>query len=117
VTVLGFVDNMAEWMAAADVVVTKAGPATISEALCAGLPLLITWFLPGQERGNVEWLVDAGAGRYVPGDTELVDEVAELAGPDSPTLAAMRASVRQLARPQATAEIGELIRTIAQRQA
>ncbi|MGD0833566.1 MAG: glycosyltransferase [Candidatus Dormibacteria bacterium] len=117
VTVLGFVDNMAEWMAAADVIVTKAGPATISEALCAGLPLLITWFLPGQERGNVEWLVDAGAGRYVPGDTELVDEVAELAQPDSPTLAAMRAAVRHLARPQATASIGELIRSIALRSA
>jgi 1,2-diacylglycerol 3-beta-galactosyltransferase len=117
VTVLGFVDNMAAWMAAADVIVTKAGPATISEALCAGLPLLITWFLPGQERGNVEWLVGAGAGRYVPGDAELMDEVAELAAPGSPALATMKAAVRQLARPQATAAIGELIRTIAQRRA
>jgi 1,2-diacylglycerol 3-beta-galactosyltransferase len=109
----GFVTNMAEWMTAADIVVTKAGPGTIAEALCAGLPLLITWYLPGQERGNMEWLIDTGAGRYVPGDAELVDEVAELAAPGSPSLLSMRAAVAQLARPEATAEVAELVRSVA----
>ncbi|MGA2282885.1 MAG: glycosyltransferase [Candidatus Dormibacteria bacterium] len=113
VAVHGFVTNMAEWMTAADIVVTKAGPGTIAEALCAGLPLLITWYLPGQERGNMEWLIDTGAGRYVPGDAELVDEVAELAAPGSPSLLSMRAAVAQLARPEATAEVAELVRSVA----
>ena len=115
VAVHGFVTNMSEWMTAADIVVTKAGPGTIAEALCAGLPLLITWYLPGQERGNMEWLIDSGAGRYVPGDAELVDEVAELAAPESPSLLSMRAAVAQLARPEATAEVGELVRSVALR--
>ena len=83
VRVLGYVDNMAEWMRACDVVVSKAGPGTIAEALCCGLPLLLVWYLPGQERGNVEWVVDIGAGRYVPRDEQLVDAVAELAEPGS----------------------------------
>ena len=113
VVVQGFVTNMAQWMTAADIVVTKAGPGTIAEALCAGLPLLITWFLPGQERGNMEWLIDTGAGRYVPGDAELVDEVAELAVPGSPSLLSMQAAVAQLARPEAAAEVAELIRSVA----
>lgn len=113
VAVRGFVTNMAQWMTAADIVVTKAGPGTIAEALCAGLPLLITWFLPGQERGNMEWLIDTGAGRYVPGDAELVDEVAELAAPGSSSLRSMRAAVAQLARPEAAAEVAELIRSVA----
>jgi 1,2-diacylglycerol 3-beta-galactosyltransferase len=93
--------------------VTKAGPGTIAEALCAGLPLLITWYLPGQERGNMEWLIDSGAGRYVPGDAELVDEVAELAAPGSPALLSMREAVSHLARPEAAAEVAELVRTVA----
>jgi 1,2-diacylglycerol 3-beta-galactosyltransferase len=113
VSVHAFVTNMAEWMTAADIVVTKAGPGTIAEALCVGLPLLITWYLPGQERGNMEWLIDTGAGRYVPGDAELVDEVAELAAPGSPALLSMRAAVSQLARPEAAAEVGELVRSVA----
>ncbi len=109
VRVLGYVTNMPEWMRASDVVVSKAGPGTIAEALCCGLPLLLAWYLPGQERGNVEWVVDIGAGRFVPRDEQLVDAVAELAAPGSTTLAAMRSAVKAAARPDATRRIAELI--------
>ena len=44
---LGFVTNMAEYMVAADVLVTKAGPGTIAEAASVGLPVMLTSFLPG----------------------------------------------------------------------
>jgi 1,2-diacylglycerol 3-beta-galactosyltransferase len=113
VPVMGFVDNMADWMRAADVVVTKAGPGTISEALCSGLPMLLTWYIPGQERGNLEWVVDIGAGRYVPGARELVDALAELSLPGSPGLAAMRSAVAEVARPDATRRIAALIADMA----
>jgi 1,2-diacylglycerol 3-beta-galactosyltransferase len=113
VRVLGYVNNMPEWMRASDVVVSKAGPGTIAEALCCGLPLLLVWYLPGQERGNVEWVVDIGAGRYVPRDEQLVDAVAELAVPGSEALTTMRAAVRAAARPDATRRIAELIAAMA----
>jgi 1,2-diacylglycerol 3-beta-galactosyltransferase len=109
VIVRGFVDNMADWMRASDLVATKAGPGTIAEALCCGLPMLLTSYLPGQERGNVEWLVDVGAGRYVPRVRQLVDAVAELSAPGSVTLAAMKAAVQREARPDATRRIAALI--------
>jgi 1,2-diacylglycerol 3-beta-galactosyltransferase len=111
--VLGYVDTMPEWMRASDVVVSKAGPGTIAEALCCGLPLLLVWYLPGQERGNVEWVVDIGAGRFVPHDDQLLDAVSELAQPGSPTLAAMRTAVQAAARPDATRRIAELIASMA----
>jgi 1,2-diacylglycerol 3-beta-galactosyltransferase len=114
ITVQGFVDNMAEWVRASDVIASKAGPGTIAEALCCGVPLLLTSYLPGQERGNVEWVSDVGAGRYVPRAGQLVDAVAELAVPDSPRLAAMRTAVRQVARPDATARIAQLISDFAE---
>ena len=117
VRVLGYVNNMPEWMRSSDVVVSKAGPGTIAEALCCGLPLLLVWYLPGQERGNVEWVVDIGAGRYVPRDEQLVDAVAELALPGSAALATMRAAVRAAARPDATRRIAELIAAMAGRAA
>jgi len=115
VRVLGYVDNMAEWMRACDVVVSKAGPGTIAEALCCGLPLLLVWYLPGQERGNMEWVVDIGAGRYVPRDDQLVDAVAELAEPGSEALATMRAAVKAAARPDATRRIAALIASMSGR--
>ena len=39
---LGFVTNMSEYMVAADVLVSKAGPGTIAEAAAVGLPVMIT---------------------------------------------------------------------------
>ena len=113
VPVHAFVDNMREWFRAADVVATKAGPSTIAESMCCGVPLLLTFYLPGQERGNVEWVVDSGAGRYVPFTRQLVDAVAELATPGSPAYARMRATVRELARPEATRRVADLIEQVA----
>jgi 1,2-diacylglycerol 3-beta-galactosyltransferase len=60
-TILGFVDNIADFMQAADLLITKAGPSTLSEALACGLPMLITGALRGQEEGNVGWAVETGA--------------------------------------------------------
>jgi 1,2-diacylglycerol 3-beta-galactosyltransferase len=113
VRVLGYVTDMPQWMRASDVVVSKAGPGTIAAALCCGLPLLLVWYLPGQERGNVEWVVDIGAGRYVPHVEQLIDAVTELAVPGSATLAAMRDAVRAAARPDATRRIAGLIASMA----
>jgi 1,2-diacylglycerol 3-beta-galactosyltransferase len=39
---LGFITNMADFMVAADVLVTKAGPGTIAEAAAVGLPIMLT---------------------------------------------------------------------------
>uniref|UniRef100_A0A7S1Y4B8 monogalactosyldiacylglycerol synthase n=1 Tax=Grammatophora oceanica TaxID=210454 RepID=A0A7S1Y4B8_9STRA len=65
VTGLGFVTRMAEYMVAADILVSKAGPGTISEAAAVSLPVMLTSFLPGQEEGNVDYVVDGGFGAYV----------------------------------------------------
>ena len=111
--VLGFVTNMPEWLRAADLLVSKAGPGTITEALCSRLPLLLTSHLPGQERGNIEFVVDTGAGRYVPRLRDLVDAVRELSAPGSPALVAMRESLRHAARPHATAQIADLVARLA----
>jgi 1,2-diacylglycerol 3-beta-galactosyltransferase len=57
--VLGFVDNMSDWLHCADVVIAKAGPGTIAEATCCGVPLLLTSHLPGQEAGNAPFVTRA----------------------------------------------------------
>ena len=62
---LGFVTQMAEYMVAADVLVTKAGPGTISEAAALSLPVMLTSFLPGQEEGNIDFVTEGGFGAYV----------------------------------------------------
>ena len=107
-TVHGMTTSMADWLRRADVVATKAGPGTIAEAACCGTALLLTSHLPGQEDGNVELVVTAGAGRYVPQVADLLREIARLRA-DPAALAAMRAASARLARPRAAAEAAALI--------
>jgi len=109
VHVRGFVPNMAEWMRCADLLITKAGPGTVAEACATEVPLLLTSYVHGQERGNVPYVVDLGAGRYVPRLDDMVDAVRELSQPGSASLAAMREALRHAARPQATAQIADLV--------
>lgn len=45
VRILGFVNNMDEWMNASDALVTKAGPGTIAEASICGLPCMLFAYL------------------------------------------------------------------------
>jgi 1,2-diacylglycerol 3-beta-galactosyltransferase len=109
-TVTGFIDNMADWMRCADVIVTKAGPGTIAEAACCGAALVLTSHLPGQEDGNVEFVVGGGAnaGRYAPTVERLVREIDELRR-DPASLEAMRAAATRLSRPHAAADIAALL--------
>ena len=64
-------------MAAADILVTKAGPGTISEALIAGLPIIIYSRLPGQEDGNVFYVVNYKAGVWAPHPERVVAAIQE----------------------------------------
>jgi UDP-N-acetylglucosamine:LPS N-acetylglucosamine transferase len=105
---LGFAANMADWLRCADIVVTKAGPGTIAEATATGAPLIITSHLPGQERGNTELVVRAGAARHAPSVRKLVREIGTLRH-DPAALAAMRAASARLGRPGAAAGIAALL--------
>ena len=65
VEVRNFEKNVPQWMMASDVLVTKAGGLIISEGLAAGLPILLIDYLPGQEQGNVRYLLSHQAGALV----------------------------------------------------
>ncbi len=69
----GFVHNVEELMSASDVIITKAGGLTVSEALTKGLPLIIYKPIPGQEEENAAFLTRADAGRVVTTFEELKD--------------------------------------------
>lgn len=74
---LGYIDEMAKYMVATDVLVTKAGPGTISEAAAVSLPVLLTSYLPGQEEGNIDFVIDAGFGAFC-SDTDPIAIAEEL---------------------------------------
>ena len=61
-----FVENMPKLMRASDLIVCKAGGLITTEALASGLPIMHIHHLPGQEKGNVDFVVENQAGEYCP---------------------------------------------------
>lgn len=105
----GYVDDMSCWMAASSILVTKAGPGTIAEALACELPLVLSSFVPGQERGNVSYVEEHGVGVYRSEPPQIAALVEEWLMPGNPALAAMRAHALALARPKAALEIAQAL--------
>ena len=112
--VLGFVENMPELMRACDLVVTKAGPGAIAEALATGLPMIITSYLPGQESPNVDFVVESGFGFYAPRIDEIYDEVRVLAE-GGPTWQTMSQRAKELSHPYASSDIARECLLLAER--
>ena len=109
VHVLGYTHHSADWMAAADCLVTKAGPATIAEALALGLPLLLTGFVAGQEDGNVSFVVEEQVGVYRPQPDEVAATVTSWLTPGNVQVQAMAQKALRLAQPQASLTIARLL--------
>jgi 1,2-diacylglycerol 3-beta-galactosyltransferase len=103
------VEDIHEWMLAADLLVTKAGPSTISEALIMGLPMVLSGALPGQERPNVDYVAENGAGVWAPTPREAAAEVVRLLESERALLDQMSERAQSLARPGAARRVAKII--------
>jgi processive 1,2-diacylglycerol beta-glucosyltransferase len=104
----GYLNGIERYLAAADVVVTKPGGLTTSEALALGRPLLLTRPIPGQEEGNVRTLTAAGAAVSVPEPESLRRALGWIFG-EPRVLAGLGAGARRLGRSDAAARIADSI--------
>lgn len=73
--VFGFVNNMHELMTAADLIITKPGGLTISEAVVKKLPMIFISPIPGQETNNARFFEDQGLGFNVERISQIKDIV------------------------------------------
>ncbi|MDI6731627.1 MAG: glycosyltransferase [Candidatus Margulisbacteria bacterium] len=102
--VFGFTDKVHEIMAESDIIITKAGPGTIAEAMAMNLPIIITSWLPGQEEGNVEYVVRENVGKVSQDPVKVVEIINELLS-DKKAFEEMKANIRRASRPQAALDI------------
>ncbi len=87
-------------MAAADLLIGKAGGVTLAESSAVGLPVVFWEILPGQEERNARFWLGAGAARQAHSLRELIRAVADLLG--NPAEAArLRGNAAALGRPRA----------------
>ena len=103
--VVGYTQEMDQWMAASDLLAGKAGGLTVSEALASGLPMAIVGSLAGpQEERNADILLERGAAIRCNNLPTAGWKIAQVMD-DPARLARMRAAARAMARPRAAVEI------------
>lgn len=107
--IYGFITNMPTLMEAADMIVTKAGPATISEAAIAGLPMIISDAIPGQEEGNIHHVVEHNAGAYAPKPHLVAETVVTWLNEGEEGLRQRAANARRIAHPNAVWDIADTV--------
>jgi len=103
---VGFTTEMDKYMAAADLLVGKAGGLTISEALARALPMALIEPIPGQEERNANHLLEAGAAIRCNNLPAAAWKIAALLD-DAARLTRMRDAAKKLGRPAAAAAIAE----------
>lgn len=61
ICVLGFTDKMNDLLSAVDILVSKPGGLTTTESLLKEVPMIVPYFIPGQEEENLDFLSNCGA--------------------------------------------------------
>jgi 1,2-diacylglycerol 3-beta-galactosyltransferase len=108
VHIYGFTHDLPDFMRAADVLVTKAGPGTIAESLNANLPMILYAKLPGQEDGNVTFVLEEKVGVWAPKPKQVVQTLQEWVEKPEIRLKYVE-NCQHAARPDASRQIARAI--------
>lgn len=106
--VVGFVNDVYDYMRASDVLLTKAGGLTSSEALSAELPMILMKPLPGQEERNTRYLVSRRAALRARNEAQVAQAVREVLT-SRERRATLAAGIAALRRPDAARTVAERI--------
>lgn len=107
-TVKGYVDNMPQWIEAADLVISKPGGLTSSEILARGKAMLVQDVKEGLEGHMVGGLVATGGALAVENNDELRDKVAYLLG-DNAAHEELTDRAKSVGRPNSANEVADFI--------
>lgn len=78
VKTFGFIDNLHDFLKKSDLVITKAGPASILEAAALKKPVILVKWVGLQEKDNVDFVLKNNLGLYDPNGKNLVSTISKI---------------------------------------
>lgn len=115
-TVLAFIDEMAQQLAACDLMVCRAGAITVSELCAAGVPAILVPLIvstTSHQRYNALWMASHGAALHLAqAELQPAALARTLGGLTRESLLAMATRARALARPHAAARVADQIEAL-----
>jgi len=108
VRVLGYTADVHRWMAMADLIVTKPGGITLTEAMAMQLPMILFRPIPGQEESNADFALRMGVARLAK-DVKTVRSLLREFLESPQKLEKMRAAARSVQLGDSAAKIADLL--------
>lgn len=108
VKIFEYSNQIPEFMSISDLVITKPGGLTVSESLVSHIPMIIINPIPGQEEENAEFLEKNKVAKWLKKDDDIDFTLNILLNDDS-ILNNMKENTYQIAKPNATHNICEII--------
>jgi processive 1,2-diacylglycerol beta-glucosyltransferase len=109
VRVLGWTNQIPELMMSHHLVISKAGGATVQEAIAARCPMIVNQVIPGQEEGNAKLISHGGLGAIAERNREVAELVENAFADHASQWSEWRKNLKRVSRPDAAERIAELI--------
>jgi processive 1,2-diacylglycerol beta-glucosyltransferase len=113
VEILGWSNRMPELLTSHHLVITKAGGATVQEAIAARTPVIISQVVPGQEEGNARLIVENDCGCLAPGPDEILEALNGAFSQGEKGLKTWVENISKLSKPDASLQIARFILELA----
>ena len=102
-----YTEEIPKLMRASDLLLTKAGAASVSEAIASDLPMIIFSYVPGQESGTPKWVERNGFGKYVNRPKAIVKTINDWI--ENGKINELKKNISRFKNPKVTYDIVDLI--------
>ncbi len=112
IEIVGWTNQLPFMLNQSDLLIAKAGGATVQEAIAAGCPIIINHIVSGQEEGNARLIVETNSGVIALSAAETVAQVQRAFADDAKRWREWAANISKLSRPRASLDIAEFLMSI-----
>ena len=109
IEIFGWTDQLPSLLSHSELLIGKAGGATVQEAIAAACPMIVNHVVSGQEEGNAKLIVDSNCGALVHSAAEAAAEVERAFADDARVWREWKSNVKRHSRPRASLDIAEFL--------
>lgn len=106
---VGWTEELPRLLRSTHVLISKAGGATVQEAIAAGCPMIVNHVIPGQEEGNARYLLKANCGTIATTDDAIITALESVFANDGAQWHEWSRNIAPLAQPAAALDTAKFL--------
>jgi processive 1,2-diacylglycerol beta-glucosyltransferase len=108
-TIIGWTTELPQLLGSHHILVSKAGGATVQEAIAARCPMIINQIVPGQEEGNAELITQTNSGAVAFINDNVIATLTWAIADGGKVLREWSTNISKISRPTASLDIAKFL--------